>query len=62
MKRTVDLGKHGKFEVHPGALHEALGVPTDEPLGQERIKKALHSNKPRVRRMAASAEGLTHMK
>lgn len=57
----VDLGKHGSFDVHPGALHEALGIPRDEPLGQERIDKALHSKKPNVRHMAASAKGLTHM-
>jgi hypothetical protein len=60
-KHTVDLGEHGSFEVHPGALHEALGIPQDEPIGQERIDKALHSKKPSIRHMAASAKGLTHM-
>jgi hypothetical protein len=57
----VSLGKHGTFTIHPGALHEALGIAKDEPLGQDRIDKALHSNKPSVRRMAASAKGLTSM-
>jgi hypothetical protein len=57
----VSLGEHGSFDVHPGALHRALGVPTDEPLGQARIDSALHSKKPSIRHMAASAKGLTHM-
>jgi hypothetical protein len=60
--QEVSLGDKGHFTVHKGALHRALGVPEDEPLGQSRISKALHSSKPSVRRMAASAKGLTHMK
>lgn len=59
---TVSLGKKGSFKVRKGALHRALGVPEGEKLGQGRIKSALHSKSPSVRRMAASAEGLTHMK
>lgn len=59
--QKVDLGSHGSFDVHPGKLHEALGIPTDEPIGQARIDKALHSDKPSIRRMASSAKGLTHM-
>jgi hypothetical protein len=58
---NVDLGSHGSFQVHKGALHEALGIPQDQPIGQERIDKALNSNKPSIRHMAASAKGLTHM-
>jgi hypothetical protein len=60
--QKVSLGEKGTFTTHPGKLHRALGVPEDEPLGQARISKALHSSKPEVRRMAASAKGLTHMK
>ena len=60
--QKVDLGSKGKFEVHEGALHRALGIPEDEPIGQSRIDSALHSKKPAVRRMAASAKGLTSMK
>jgi hypothetical protein len=60
--QSVDLGEKGSFTTHPGKLHRALGIPEDETIGQERISKALHSNKPEVRRMAASAKGLTHMK
>lgn len=57
----VDLGSKGSFAVHEGGLHDALGIPRDEKIGQERISKALHSSNPRTRRMAASAKGLTHM-
>lgn len=60
--KTVSLGKKGSFSVRPGALHRALGVPEGQKLGAGRIKSALKSKKPEVRRMAASAEGLTHMK
>jgi len=58
---TVALGKKGSFKVRKGALHRALGVPEGQKLGQGRIKAALHSKSPETRRMAASAEGLTHM-
>jgi hypothetical protein len=60
--QTVSLGKKGSFKIRPGALHRALGVPEGEKLGQGRIGAALHSKSPSVRRMARSAEGLTHMK
>jgi hypothetical protein len=60
-KQEVDLGSKGSFTVRKGALHRALGVPEDEPLGQSRIDKALGSSKPAVRRMARSAKGLTAM-
>lgn len=59
---TVNLGKKGGFKVKRGALHRALGVPEDETLGQARIEKAMKSKNPKVRDMARSAEGLTHMK
>lgn len=59
---TVSLGKKGSFKVRKGALHRALGVPEGEKLGQDRIRSALNSSKPSVRKMARSAEGLTHMK
>jgi hypothetical protein len=58
---TIDIGKNS-FKVHKGALHKALGVPLDTPVGQARIKKAEKSKNPEIRRMADSAEGLTHMK
>ena len=61
IRKKVDLGKKGSFTVRKGALHRALGVPEDEPLGQARINAAMHSSKPSVRRMARSAKGLTHM-
>jgi hypothetical protein len=60
-KQRVDLGHKGSFSVRKGALHKALGIPTDEKIGQERIEAAMHSSKPSVRAMAKSAKGLTHM-
>jgi hypothetical protein len=60
--QVVDLGKKGSFKVRKGALHRALGVPEGEKLGQDRIRKALKSRNPEIRRMARSAKGLTHMK
>lgn len=58
---TVSLGKKGSFKVRKGALHRALGVPEGEKLGQSRISAAMNSKSPEVRKMARSAEGLTHM-
>jgi hypothetical protein len=60
--QTVDLGKKGSFKVRKGALHKALGVPEDEAIGQERIRKAMNSKNPEIRKMAESAAGLTSMK
>ena len=60
--QKVSLGKKGSFNVRKGALHRALGIPEGQKIGQSRIKAALGSKNPSVRRMARSAEGLTHMK
>jgi hypothetical protein len=59
--QTVALGKKGNFKVRPGALHRALNVPVGEKLGSTKIKSALSSKKPEVRKMAASARGMTAM-
>jgi hypothetical protein len=59
--KEVSLGRKGSFTEHPGKLHRALGIPEKEKIGQARIDSALHSSKPGIRRMAASAKGLTHM-
>lgn len=59
--KVVNLGKGGSFTVHSGKLHEHLGIPKGEKIGQARINKALHSTNPEVRHEAASAKGLTHM-
>lgn len=61
-KQRVNLGKKGSFTVRKGALHRALGVPQDETIGQARIERAENSRDPKIRKMARSAEGLTHMK
>ena len=58
----VDLGSKGSFNVRRGALHRALGIPADAKIGESRIRKALNSKNPEIRREAASAEGLTHMR
>jgi hypothetical protein len=58
----VNLGSHGTFEVHKGKLHEALGIPSDEKIPEQRLDSALHSNKPSIRHMAASAKGFKAMK
>lgn len=57
----VNLGSKGSFQIKKGALHEALGIPQDEKIGQARIDKAEHSSNPSIRRKAISAKGLTHM-
>lgn len=59
--RRVNLGSKGSFTTHPGALHDALGIPESQPIGQKRIAAAEKSSNPRIRRMAISAKGLTSM-
>lgn len=58
----VNLGKKGSFNVRKGALHQALGIPIGEKIGEARIEKAERSKSPQVRRMARSAEGMAAMK
>lgn len=58
---VVNLGKKGKFNIHPGKLHRALGIPEGKPIPQERLREALHSKDPDIRDMARSAIGLEHM-
>lgn len=60
-KTTVNLGKKGKFGIHKGALHRALGVPEGEKIPAGKMAKAKVSKNPHVRRMAASAKGLKAM-
>ncbi len=58
----VDMGR-GKpgFDVKEGSLHRMLGIPEDDTIGQERLRKAEHSSNPVIRRKAISGIGLTHM-
>lgn len=58
---NVDLGKHGSFHLHKGALHRALGVPEGDKIPASKMAQASHSSNPHVRHMAASAHGLAHM-
>ena len=54
----VDLGGHGSFTVHKGALHEALGVPQGEKIPASKLKGHHHG---RLGRMIASAKGFKAM-
>jgi hypothetical protein len=57
--KTVNLGAKGSFTEHPGALHRALGVPTDKPIPKKDLE-GHHSG--RLGRMVASAKGFAAMK
>ena len=54
----VDLGEHGSFNVHKGALHRALGVPEGEKIPAAKMK-GHHTG--RLGRMIASAKGFKAM-
>ncbi len=41
---------------HKGKLHRALGVPQDEPIPAKRLRAALHSKSPAIRKEANFAE------
>lgn len=56
--KTVDLGSKGSFKEHPGALHEALGVPLGEKIPAKKLE-GHHSG--RLGRMIASAKGFKAM-
>jgi len=63
MRKTqqVNLGKKGSFTTHPGAEHEALGIPLGEKIPESAHERAAHSSNPRLRRMEASAKGFRAM-
>lgn len=51
--------------LHEGGLHEALGVPKDEPIPADKMAQAKDSPNPHVRKMAEFAhtlEGFHHSK
>lgn len=56
--KSVDLGSKGSFDVHPGALHRALGVPDDKKIPAKDLE-GHHSG--RLGRMIASAKGFKEM-
>jgi hypothetical protein len=60
--QRVSLGDKGSFDVHKSKLHEALGIPSDQKIPEQRLDSAENSSKPSVRRMAASAKGFRAMK
>ena len=55
----VNLGKAGKFNVHKGALHRALGVPLGEKIPASKL--AGHHTGA-LGRMIASAKGFKAMR
>ena len=59
--KKVDLGSKGSYTSHPGRLHEELGIPLGEKVGEERERKALKSSNPQTRRDAHSALGYAAM-
>lgn len=61
--RTEKKTLGGKtFTSHPGRLHEELGIPLGEKIGEEREREALHSSRPQVRRDARAALGYAGMR
>jgi hypothetical protein len=60
--KTVNLGSKGSFKEHPGAEHEALGIPLGEKIPEAAHERAAHSSNPRLRRMEASSKGFAAMK
>ena len=59
--KVVDLGKKGSFKVHKGKLHRALGIPEDQTIPQDKLRAALNSKDPEIRKMARSAIGFEAM-
>lgn len=58
---TVDLGGKGKFSVHEGAEHRALGVPVGQKIPAAKHAAAARSKNPHIRAMEASAKGFSAM-
>ena len=46
---------------HPGSLHKALHVPAGEKIPEKKLKKAEHSENPKLAKKAHLAETLKHM-
>jgi hypothetical protein len=51
----------GKAIKHPGALHKALHVPAGEKIPAKKLKKAEHSDNPKLAKRAHLAETLKKM-
>lgn len=47
---------------HPGALHKELHVPLGEKIPAKKMKKALHSENPRMRKQANLARTLSGLR
>lgn len=60
--KRVNLGSKGSFSVKEGSLHDMLHIPSDQKIGQEKMKAASHSSNPTLRKKAISGLGLSHMR
>lgn len=58
--QRVDLGKKGSFSVKKGALHEMLGVPSDQKIPAADLTPK-PGDSPLLRRRKASAKGFSAM-
>jgi hypothetical protein len=47
---------------HKGLLHEALGVAKKSKIPGSKLKKALHSSNPKLKKEAVFAENAKHWK
>lgn len=59
--KTVDLGKKGSFKEHPGALHEALGIPLGEKIPAS-DKEPKPGDSSRLKHEKSLAKGFSAMK
>ena len=60
LRKRVNLGSKGSFEVKKGALHEMLGVPPDQKIPASDLAPK-PGDSPLLRRRKASAKGFRSM-
>lgn len=51
-----------KMHMKKGALHKELGVPQGEKIPEKKMKKALHSDNPKMRKQANLARTLSGLR
>jgi hypothetical protein len=59
--KRVDLGKHGVFQVHPGLLHQHLGIAQGDPIPYDQ-KLPHEGDSPELAAERRSALGFHNMK
>lgn len=50
------------MDLNKGALHRALGVPSDKKIPTGKLDKATHSKNSHLKKMAVLAENFRNMK